>query len=56
MKPRVYKAGRPGRQTYYFLIPKDVVEAVGIKSDDEFVLNVEKKDDELTLCYKRVKK
>ncbi len=56
MKPRGYKSGRPGHQTYYFLIPKDVIKALGIKPDDDFVLNVEQKEDELTLCYRRVKK
>jgi len=57
MKPRIYKGGRAGNhKTYYFLIPKDVVEALGIKPDDDFILNVEQKDGEITLCYKRVKK
>ena len=56
MKPRVYKGGKPGHKTFYFLIPKDIVEALGINSDDEFILNVEQKDGEITLCYKRMKK
>jgi len=56
MKPRVYKGGRPGHNTFYLLIPKDVVDSLGIKPDDDFILNVEQKDGELTLCYRRVKK
>ena len=56
MKPRVYKGGRPGHSTFYLLIPKDIVDALGIKSDDDFILGVEKKDSEIILCYKRVKK
>ncbi|WP_016732549.1 hypothetical protein [Saccharolobus islandicus] len=56
MKPRVYKGGRPGHVTYYLLIPKDVVDSLGIKSDDDFILNVEQKDGEVILCYKRMKK
>jgi bifunctional DNA-binding transcriptional regulator/antitoxin component of YhaV-PrlF toxin-antitoxin module len=56
MKPRVYKGGRPGHNTYYLLIPKDVVEALGISPDDEFILNVEQKDGELILSYRRIKK
>ena len=56
MKPRVYKGGRPGHNTFYLLIPKDVVDSLGIKPSDDFILNVEQKDGELTLCYKRVKK
>ena len=56
MKPRVYKGGNPGHNTYYLLVPKDVVEALGIKPDDEFILNVEQKNDELVLLYKRIRK
>jgi len=56
MKPRVYKGGRPGHSTFYLLIPKDIVDALGIKSDDDFILGVEKKDSEIILCYKRVNK
>jgi bifunctional DNA-binding transcriptional regulator/antitoxin component of YhaV-PrlF toxin-antitoxin module len=56
MKPRVYKGGRPGKTTYYLLIPKDIVEALGISPNDEFILNVEQKDGELVLAYKRIKK
>ena len=56
MKPRVYKGGRPGHNTFYLLIPKDVVDSLGIKPDDDFILNVEQKDGEITLCYRRVKK
>ncbi|BCU70820.1 AbrB/MazE/SpoVT family DNA-binding domain-containing protein [Stygiolobus caldivivus] len=56
MKPRVYKGGRPGHTTYYLLIPKDIVDSLGITPEDDFVLNTEIKDGEITLCYKRVKK
>ena len=56
MKPRVYKGGRPGHNTYYLLLPKDVVEALGIRPDDKFILNVEQKNDELVLLYKRIRK
>ena len=56
MKPRVYRGGRPGHNTYYLLLPKDVVEALGIKPDDEFILNVEQKNDELVLLYRRIRK
>ncbi|MCI4456207.1 MAG: AbrB/MazE/SpoVT family DNA-binding domain-containing protein [Sulfolobus sp.] len=56
MKPRVYKTGKPGQYTYYLLIPKDVVKALEIKPDDDFILNVEQKDGELVLTYRRVKK
>ena len=56
MKPRVYKGGRPGHNTFYLLIPKDVVDSLGIKPDVDFILNVEQEDGELTLCYRRVKK
>jgi len=55
MKPRIYKTGKPGQYTYYLLIPKDVVKALGIKPDDDFILNVEQKDDELVLTYRRIK-
>lgn len=54
MKPRIYKAGDK-RVTYYFLIPKDVVESLNISPNDEFILNVEKQNGELALVYKRVK-
>jgi len=56
MKPRVYKGGSPGHNTFYLLVPKDVVEALGIKPDDEFILNVEQKNDELVLLYRRIRK
>jgi len=56
MKPRVYKGGRPGHNTYYLLLPKDVVEALGIKPDDDFILNVGQKNDELILSYRRIRK
>lgn len=55
MKPRVYKGGN-GHYTFYLLIPKDVVESLNISPNDEFLLNVEQKDGELVLMYKRVKK
>lgn len=55
MKIRAYKGGN-GHYTYYFLVPKDIVESLGIKPNDEFILNVENRDGELALVYKRVRK
>ncbi len=42
--------------TYYLNVPIDVVRALGISENDEFVLSVENKDGDVMLCYKRVKK
>jgi len=56
MKPRVYKGGRPGHNTFYLLIPKDVADSLGIKPDDDFILNVGQKNDELILSYRRIRK
>lgn len=56
MKPRVHKGGKPGQETFYLNIPREIVSSLGISPEDEFELKVEVKDGELTLCYKRVKK
>jgi antitoxin component of MazEF toxin-antitoxin module len=56
MKPRVHKGGKPGQETFYLNIPREIVTSLDIKPDDEFELKVETKDGEITLCYKRVKR
>nr|WP_012954645.1 hypothetical protein [Saccharolobus solfataricus]ABA64559.1 hypothetical protein [Saccharolobus solfataricus P2]7XI6_A Chain A, C56 [Saccharolobus solfataricus]7XI6_B Chain B, C56 [Saccharolobus solfataricus] len=56
MKPYIRRGGRPGDETYYLNIPRDIAKALGITKEDEFMLSVETKDGEITLCYKRVKK
>jgi len=56
MKLHIRKGGKPGQETFYLNIPREIVTSLDIKPDDEFGLKVETKDSELTLCYKRVKK
>ncbi|WP_016729911.1 hypothetical protein [Saccharolobus islandicus] len=56
MKPRIHKGGKPGKETYYLNIPREIVTSLDIKPDDDFELKVEKSGDEIVLCYKRVKK
>ncbi|WP_152412021.1 AbrB/MazE/SpoVT family DNA-binding domain-containing protein [Saccharolobus islandicus] len=56
MKPRVQRGGKPGQKSFYLNIPADIVRSLNISEEDEFILNVETKDGEITLCYKRVKK
>ncbi|BAB65975.1 hypothetical protein [Sulfurisphaera tokodaii] len=56
VKPYIRKGGREGDETYYLNIPRDIAKAFNITKEDEFVLSVETKDGEITLCYKRVKK
>nr|WP_012209807.1 hypothetical protein [Sulfolobus islandicus]3O27_A Chain A, The crystal structure of C68 from the hybrid virus-plasmid pSSVx [Sulfolobus islandicus]3O27_B Chain B, The crystal structure of C68 from the hybrid virus-plasmid pSSVx [Sulfolobus islandicus]CAB81816.1 hypothetical protein [Sulfolobus islandicus] len=54
LNPRAYKGGS-GHTTFYLLIPKDIAEALDIKPDDTFILNMEQKDGDIVLSYKRVK-
>ena len=56
MKPRVHKGGKPGQETFYLNIPREIVTSLGISPEDEFELKVETKDGELTLCYRRLRK
>lgn len=55
MKPHIRKGGK-GQETYYLNIPKEIVKSLNIKPDDEFILNVEQKDGDLVLAYRRMKK
>ena len=56
MKPHVRKGGKPGQETFYLNIPREIVTSLDIKPDDEFELKVDTKDSEITLCYRRVRK
>jgi len=56
VKPYIRKGGREGDETYYLNIPRDIAKVLNITKDDEFILSVDTKDGELTLCYRRVKK
>jgi len=56
MKPHMRKGGKPGQETFYLNVPREIVTSLDIKPDDEFELKVETREGELTLCYKRVKK
>jgi len=56
VKPYIRRGGIPGQETHYLNIPRDIAKALNITKDDEFILSVDTKDGEITLCYKRVKK
>ncbi|BFI76782.1 AbrB/MazE/SpoVT family DNA-binding domain-containing protein [Sulfurisphaera ohwakuensis] len=56
MKPRVQKGGKPGQKSFYLNIPADIVRSLNISEEDEFTLSVDKNGDEITLCYRRIKK
>ncbi|AAY80845.1 hypothetical protein [Sulfolobus acidocaldarius] len=56
MKPLIHKGSKPGQESYYLNIPREIVRALGITSEDEFVLSVENRDGDIVLCYRRVKK
>ncbi|ACP35563.1 conserved hypothetical protein [Sulfolobus islandicus L.S.2.15] len=56
VKPYIRRGGIPGQETYYLNIPRDIAKALNITKNDEFILSVDTKDGEITLCYRRVKK
>lgn len=56
MKPHVRKGGRADQLTYYIRIPKEFVKSLNISPNDQFTAELEQKDGEIVIMYKRERK